>query len=60
MQIVLIFLLVFMGLAVIRVPVPFAAGAAGIVGMVWSGVPLGIIPSAIYNSLDSFAFLAIV
>lgn len=59
MQIVLIFLFVFMGLAVIRVPIPFSAGAAGIVGMLWGDVPLGIIPSAIYNSLDSFAFLAI-
>ncbi|SEA08883.1 C4-dicarboxylate transporter, DctM subunit [Desulfuromusa kysingii] len=59
MQIVLIFLAVFMGLAIIRVPIPFSAAAAGIVGMLWGGVPLGIIPSAIYNSLDSFAFLAI-
>lgn len=59
MQIVLIFLLVFMGLAIIRVPIPFSMGAAGVVGMLWVGVPLGIIPSAIYNSLDSFAFLAI-
>ncbi len=59
MYLILIFLVVFMALAVIRVPVPFAAGAAGVVGMIWGDVPLGIIPSAIYNSLDSFAFLAI-
>ena len=59
MYLILIFLMVFMVLAVIRVPVPFAAGAAGVVGMLWGDVPLGIIPSAIYNSLDSFAFLAI-
>lgn len=59
MPLILIFLAVFLTLAIIRVPIPFAAGAAGIVGMIWGGVPLGIIPSAIYNSLDSFAFLAI-
>lgn len=59
MLIILIFLLCFMALTVIRVPVPFAAGAAGIAGMAWGNVPFGIIPSAIYNSLDSYAFLAI-
>lgn len=59
MYLILLFLAVFMVLAIIRVPVPFAAGAAGVIGMLWGDVPLGIIPSAIYNSLDSFAFLAI-
>lgn len=59
MYLIAVFLIVFMGLAIIRVPVPFAAGAAGVVGMLAGDVPLGMIPSAIYNSLDSFAFLAI-
>ena len=59
MTLVLIFLATFLALAIIRVPIPFATGAAGVIGMLWGGVPLKIIPSAIYNSLDSFPFLAI-
>lgn len=59
MTLVLIFLAVFLALAIVRVPIPFATGAAGIVGMLWGGGPLGVIPGAIYNSLDSFPFLAI-
>lgn len=59
MYLVLVFLLLFMLLATVRVPIPFAMGAAGVVGMYLAGVPFGIIPSAIYNSLDSFPFLAI-
>lgn len=59
MQLIGIFILSFIVLACLRIPVPFSIGLAGIIGMVVGGISLNTIPAAIFNSLDSFAFLAI-
>ena len=48
-----------MVLAVLRIPIPFSCGLAGIICMVLGDIPLAIIPAKVFNSVDSFAFLAI-
>ena len=59
MYLVAMFIFLFMLLAVLRIPIPFSAGLAGIICMVLGDIPLSIIPARVFNSVDSFAFLAI-
>lgn len=59
MNLVLIFIVVFMGLAVLRVPIPFSAAGAGLIGLIAVNASFNFIPTKIFSSLDSFAFLAI-
>lgn len=54
-----VFILSFIILACLRIPVPFAVGLAGVIGMLTGGISLSTIPAAVFNNLDSFAFLAI-
>ena len=54
-----IFLLLFIALAVLRIPVPFAMGLAGVITMIYSGISIVTIPGALFKNLNSFAFLAI-
>lgn len=53
------FILLFILLAIVRIPIPFAAGLSGIICMFLGNIPLSIIPAKIFGSVDSFAFLAI-
>jgi C4-dicarboxylate transporter DctM subunit len=53
------FILSFIILAILRIPIPFSIGLAGIFCLILGGIPLSIIPAKIYGSVDSFAFLAI-
>ncbi|MBP1760661.1 MAG: TRAP-type C4-dicarboxylate transport system, large permease component [Firmicutes bacterium] len=59
MYLVGIFILTFIVLAILRIPIPFSIGLAGIVGLIVGDIPLSIIPAKIFGSVDSFAFLAI-
>jgi len=59
MYLVGMFILSFMVLAVLRIPIPFSAGLAGIICMVLGDIPLAILPAKVFNNVDSFAFLAI-
>lgn len=59
MQLIGIFVLAFIVLACLRIPVPFAVGLAGIIGMLSGAIPLTTIPAVIFNNLNSFAYLAI-
>ncbi len=54
-----IFLVSFLALAVIKLPVPFAMGLASILTMIYAGVNLGSVPMAVSNSLNVFTWLAI-
>ena len=54
-----IFLLVFLGLALIRLPIPFAMGIGSVVTMRYAGVNLDSVPMAVSNSLNVFTWLAI-
>lgn len=53
------FILFFIILAILRIPIPFSAGLAGIICMFIGNIPLSIIPAKMFGSVDSFAFLAI-
>jgi len=59
MYLIGMFILLFIVLAVLRIPVPFSAGLAGILCMLLGDIPLAIIPAKVFNNVDSFAFLAI-
>jgi len=59
MQLIGIFVLAFIILACLRIPVPFAVGLAGIIGMISGAISLTTIPAVIFNNLNSFAYLAI-
>jgi C4-dicarboxylate transporter DctM subunit len=59
MYLVGVFILTFIILAILRIPVPFSIGLAGILGLIVGDIPLSIIPAKIFGSVDSFAFLAI-
>ncbi len=59
MHLVGIFILVFVLLAIARIPIPFSAGLAGILCIIIGDIPLAIIPAMVFGSVDSFAFLAI-
>ncbi|NPV91133.1 MAG: TRAP transporter large permease [Firmicutes bacterium] len=59
MLLIMVFILVFVISACLRIPVPFAAALGGMAGMLVGGIPFRTIPGAIFGSLDSFPFLAI-
>ncbi|MBK5253725.1 MAG: TRAP transporter large permease [Peptostreptococcaceae bacterium] len=54
-----IFLLLFLSLAFIRVPVPFAMGIASVLTMVYAGLNILTVPMSVGNSLNIFTWLAI-
>ena len=54
-----IFLLVFLILAFVKVPVPFAMGIGAIVTMVMAGGAIEAIPQSMFRALNVFTFLAI-
>ncbi|RKL62371.1 TRAP transporter large permease [Thermoanaerobacteraceae bacterium SP2] len=56
---VLLFLGIFLGLALLRVPVGFSLGIAGLFVMYKYGIPVGNAPAVAFQSLDTFPFLAI-
>lgn len=49
----------FVLLALLRIPIPFSAGLAGIICMAWAGIPYSILPAKMFGNIDSFAYLAI-
>lgn len=53
------FILTFVALALLRIPVPFSAGLAGVICMAWAGIPYSILPAKMFSNIDSFAYLAI-
>lgn len=53
------FILIFLLLAIVRIPIPYSAGLSGIACMFIGDIPLSIIPARVFGSVDSFAFLAI-
>lgn len=55
----LIFLGIFLLLALLRFPVPFSMGLSAIVIIYMNNLPLATIPTAIFGGLDSFTYLAI-
>ena len=59
MHLLLIFIGIFLLLSIIRIPVPFAVGIAGIIGLMAGGITTSLIPGALFGSLNSFVFLAI-
>jgi C4-dicarboxylate transporter DctM subunit len=59
MQLIGIFIASFLLLAVLRIPIPFASGLAGMIAMMTAGIPLSTIPSSIFGNVNSFAYLAI-
>ena len=59
MYLIGMFILIFVLLAILRIPIPFSAGLAGIICMYLGDLPLAIIPAMVFGSVDSFAFLAI-
>jgi len=59
MNLIVIFIFVFMALAVLRVSIPFSAAGAGLIGLLAAHASFDFIPTKIFSSLDSFAFLAI-
>lgn len=58
-MILLEFMLVFMVLAMLRVPLPFSLGLGAMVTMATAGINLRILPAAGFGGIDAFAFLAI-
>lgn len=56
---VIIFLALFLGLALIRVPVAFSLGLAGMIVLAVFGQKLNTVPAVAYQSMDSFPYLAI-
>jgi len=59
MSTIIIFLLVFIILAIIRVPLAHSMLGAAIICIIFNGKSLGIVASTAYSSIDVFAFLAI-
>jgi len=59
MQLVGYFIATFVILAVLRIPIPFSAGLAGIICMAYAGIPYSILPAKMFGNIDSFAYLAI-
>jgi len=49
----------FVLLALLRIPIPFSAGLAGIICMAWAQIPYSILPAKMFGNIDSFAYLAI-
>jgi len=54
-----LFLLIFLGLAFLRLPVPFSMGISSVIVFIYAGLPLASVAPAMFSSLDSFTFLAI-
>ena len=48
-----------LGLLFIGVPVAFALGLAGLVGVWIAGIPFSIVATRIFAGVDSFVFLAV-
>ena len=57
---IIIMLVLFTIFLVTGAPLAFAMGLSGVIALIWQGnMPLVIMPSAWYNSLDSFSLLAV-
>jgi len=54
-----LFLLVFLVLSLIRVPIPFSMGIASVLTMVYANVNILSVPMSVANSLNVFTWLAI-
>jgi len=54
-----IFLLLFLGLGLIRVPIPFAMGIAAVSTMIYADLNILSVPMSVANSLNIFTWLAI-
>ncbi len=55
----LIFAILFMGLAVLRLPVPFSMGLSALCVMLYANLPFGGVAPGMFSALDQFTFLAI-
>jgi C4-dicarboxylate transporter DctM subunit len=55
----IIFIVVFLILAIVRVPIPFSMGLSAIIVMIYAGVNLKNVEMAVGQSLDKFTWLAI-
>ncbi len=56
---IIIFMAFFIGLACLRIPVPFSVGMAAMISMIVGGMNINSVPGAIFGALDSFPYLAI-
>ena len=54
-----VFLVIFLVLAIIRVPIPFSMGIASILTMAYAGVNLTMVGQSAIQALDKFTWLAI-
>lgn len=54
-----LFVLVFLGLSILRVPLPFSMGLGTVAVLAAGHLPLAIMPPAAFGGVDAFAFLAI-
>lgn len=54
-----ILMLVLLTLMTLRVPVAFAMALVASITLLWTGVPLSLIPSRLFGSLNTFSLLAI-
>jgi C4-dicarboxylate transporter DctM subunit len=56
---IVIFMVCFIGLACLRIPVPFSVGTAAMISMIIGGMNISSVPGAIFGAIDSFPYLAI-
>ncbi len=56
---IVIFMVCFIGLACLRIPVPFSVGMAAMISMIVGGMNISSVPGAIFGAIDSFPYLAI-
>lgn len=56
---IVIFMAFFIGLACLRIPVPFSVGMAAMISMIVGGMNINSVPGAIFGAIDSFPYLAI-
>ncbi len=59
MVLLVLFLVVFLGFGVLRVPLPFSMALGTMVILAVDNLKLGIMPTSAFSGVDSFAFLAI-
>jgi C4-dicarboxylate transporter DctM subunit len=59
MSFLILFIVIFLILAIIRVPIPFSMGLSAIIVMVYASVNLKNVELAVAQSLDKFTWLAI-
>lgn len=59
MLLIVIFMVAFITLACLRIPIPFSAGMAALLSMIVGGQDINSVPGAIFGALDSFPYLAI-